>query len=294
MSPARQGSIVKTRPQVGGGGGALDGYREIAVDRGSADARRGAAADTRCPRCGALNPADAQWCGQCLTRFGTEDAPPDPLEGGMGPVGSGPLEADPLTAPLETLEPRSEGPQPPSGAAPAASVPADVVGTERGAFKVTESGVVWRCGTCDRENPIDVQVCAACGSPFAATVAPEEGPQVSGDPGTAALLSLFFAGAGHAYLGLWPQAIARGVIHVWIVVTIVAGLLQTEFGGGVVAALFVLVALAFALVSAHDAFREAQHDPGAVLLKGRSFLYLVIGLLLLLMVTLVLAGMQGR
>ena len=28
----------------------------------------------RCPRCGAGNPSDAEWCGQCLERFGAPDA----------------------------------------------------------------------------------------------------------------------------------------------------------------------------------------------------------------------------
>ena len=30
----------------------------------------------RCPRCGAGNPADAEWCGQCLTRFDTGSVEP--------------------------------------------------------------------------------------------------------------------------------------------------------------------------------------------------------------------------
>ena len=32
----------------------------------------------RCPRCGAGNPADAEWCGQCLTRF--DEDPVEPSE----------------------------------------------------------------------------------------------------------------------------------------------------------------------------------------------------------------------
>lgn len=32
----------------------------------------------RCPRCGAGNPADAEWCGQCLTRF--DAGPVEPSE----------------------------------------------------------------------------------------------------------------------------------------------------------------------------------------------------------------------
>jgi len=35
------------------------------------------------------------------------------------------------------------------------------------------------------------------------------------DPGTAAVWSLLLLGAGHAYSGLWGQAIARGVVSLW-------------------------------------------------------------------------------
>ena len=34
----------------------------------------------RCTRCGAGNPADAEWCGQCLTRFDAPDEPGPPIE----------------------------------------------------------------------------------------------------------------------------------------------------------------------------------------------------------------------
>jgi hypothetical protein len=74
------------------------------------------------------------------------------------------------------------------------------------------------------------------------------------DPGTVTLMSLFFPGAGHAYLGLWPQAIARGVIG----------------------------ALVGWALSAHDAYREATGRRYAVILKDRGFLFVVLGILLLL------------
>jgi hypothetical protein len=264
------------------------------VERSDTSGRRGAVADARCPRCGALNPPDAQWCGQCLTRFEVEDTAEHTDPGGM--TAAGPVEADPLTAPLEALEPRPVVTPETAGTdpAPETGLPPEVVGVERGAFKVTGAGVVWRCATCGSENRIDDKVCSACNAPFAATVAPSEGPKAQGDPGTAALLSLFFAGAGHGYLGLWPQAIARGVVHLWVVLTVVAGFTQTESGGGVVAAIFVIVAMGLSLVSAHDAYREARHEAGAVILKGRNFLYLVMGLLLLLMMILVVTGLQAR
>ena len=35
----------------------------------------------RCPHCRALNPADADWCSQCLERFKASPVPPSPPPG---------------------------------------------------------------------------------------------------------------------------------------------------------------------------------------------------------------------
>lgn len=106
-----------------------------------------------------------------------------------------------------------------------------------------------------------------------------------------ALVSLFMPGAGHAYLGMWGQAIARGAISIWVVFTALIGAIQGSVMLGVV---FGTAAVALWAVAAHDAYREASGAPSAVLLKGRIFLYVVLGLLLLLMVMLFLGAMQAR
>jgi len=132
-------------------------------------------------------------------------------------------------------------------------------------------------------------VCEVCGSRFADVIRPEEqGPQR--DPNTVALYSLFFPGAGHWYIGQKGQAIARGVLSVWVVLV---ALLAAIGGSNLMAIVFGIVATVLWFAGAHDAYREARKESGMVLLKGRAFLYLVLGLLLLMVVLLVSAGLQA-
>src|SRR5688500_17304443 len=148
-------------------------------------------ADTlRCPHCGALNRAEAEWCGQCYERLVEPEPEPEPEP-----------ESGPQVVPAATSDPGA------AALAPGA-IPESAIGTQRGAFKVTETGILWTCSRCDAENPLESQICEVCGAPFAETVRPKV-ERIQRDPGTATLISLFFPGAGHAYLGQWGQAVAR-------------------------------------------------------------------------------------
>jgi ribosomal protein L40E len=258
----------------------------------------------RCPSCGALNRADAQWCNQCLERF-TEPEPEPATPPSRGPAPVAPLEVieDPLGTPIDVGLPfdlRDAG-RPPGEAAKESTTPTSTitpppqaVGTERGAFRVKEDGVVWVCSRCESENPLEVEACRVCGTTFAETVSPKaERPERDG--GTAALLSLFFPGAGHAYVGLWGQGIARAVVSLWVIVVVLVSFLQRgDAGASLIATVFGLVAFALWAVAAHDAYREARREETQVLLKGRTFLYLVLGLLLLLLVLLTVSGLSAR
>src|SRR5918992_3019052 len=254
---------------------------------------------TRCPSCGALNAADAEWCNQCLERF----VKPEPKPAARGPAPPPPLEVveDPLGTPIDVGLPfdrdaaRAGGGPAAESAPPTSTItpPQQAVGTERGAFRVKEDGVVWMCSRCESENPLEVEVCRVCGSCVAETVRPKvERPER--DPGTAALLSLFIPGAGHAYVGLWGQGIARAVVSMWVIVVLVVSFLQRgEAGAGLIAVVFGLVASALWAVAAHDAYREARREEALVLLKGRAFLYLVLGLLVLMLILMTVAGVRG-
>lgn len=256
----------------------------------------------RCPTCSALNPDDAQWCGQCMKRF-TSAAPPPPPPPLMHPnpsAGSGnPRDAGGAgigVAPRPGLE-AGAGAAVVAAAAGVGTVvgpggpPRSAVGLERGAFKVTEAGVLWRCTSCDSENPLDAGTCGVCGQALAATLRPPAPERPARDPGTTTMISLFFPGAGHGYLGMWGQAVARAAISVWVVLTALIGAIQ---GATLLAVVFGVAATGLWLLAAHDSYREALGEPNAVILKGKLFLYLVLGLLVLLFILLFTAALSTR
>lgn len=137
---------------------------------------------------------------------------------------------------------------------------------------------------------MELQECRACGTPFAETLRERE-ERPARDPGTAAMISLFMPGAGHGYVGMWGQAIARAVISIWVVFTALLGAVQRATGLVVV---FGLAAIALWVVAAHDAYQEAQGNSAAALLKGKVFMYVVLGLLGVLFVMLVGAAFRAQ
>ena len=188
----------------------------------------------------------------------------------------------------------SPPPPPPPGGGPAQTIApggsgAAAGGGTSGAFTITETGISWMCSRCETVNPLDASVCSVCGTTFADVVRPPD-DRPERDPNTVAMYSLFFPGAGHWYLGLTGQAVARGVLSVWVVLV---ALLAAVAGSVLMGVVFGLAALGLWIAAAHDAYREARHEPAAVILKGRTFLYLVLGLLLLMVVLLVAAGVQA-
>lgn len=236
----------------------------------------------RCPNCDASNPESAPWCSLCLERFpgpADEPAPETELDPGtpapapepavVGAPGDGETRAAPSAAPAGT-------------------------GVETTGFRVTEDGIHWICATCGTANNLEATECSVCGMTFAEIIRPTpERPQ--GDPGTAALYSLFFPGAGHGYLGMWGQAVARGILWLWVALVTTIGLLDNDVPGSIaMATLFGLAALGLWIVTAHDAFQEASDEPSKVLLRGRRFLYLVLGLMALLFVVMLVGLMAAR
>ena len=293
----------------------------------------------RCSDCGGLNPAGAEWCGQCLRSFAPPPPPPPPAPvalfeprqseraiddhfsgtadppadaGDHQPLGADPLELDPLgigdidddslhDEPLWGLPPHAVDPSAithaadsrrPS-AAPSTQHIAPVVPlvpqARTPASHPTEPPVSWTCRLCETPNHLTANTCEVCGATFADTMRPP-GPKITGDPNQAALYSLFWPGAGHAYLGQWGQALARSIMSAWVLV-VTAFLLFGASGGGskVFAVVFGLVATALWLAGAHDAFREASGQQSLVILHGRRYLY-VTGTLMGLLFLMLLAG----
>lgn len=266
----------------------------------------------RCPDCGGLNPPGADWCGQCLRSFAPPPPPPPPpppapvalvefrhgetaideyfsgVSEPIGPAGDSlhytsgghPFDFDPLG--IESDEALAAVEQ--EHVAPVVPLADHARTLER----QSAPGTTWACRMCETPNPLAADICEVCGSSFADTMRPP-GPQVTGDPNQAALYSLFWPGAGHAYLGQWGQAVARGIMSAWVLV-VTAFLLFGAAGGGIVkvfALFFGLAATALWLVAAHDAHREASGQHSMVILQGRRYLYVtgtLMGLLFLMLV----------
>ncbi len=167
-------------------------------------------------------------------------------------------------------------------------------GVRRGAFIVGRDGISWTCRRCEVVNPFDARLCSVCGATFAEVLRepPRERPER--DPGTAALVSLFFPGAGHGYLGLWGQAAARGILSGWVVLVTLFAAAQRVSGSSIIAISYGLAAFALWGVASHDAYREARGEPQAVILKNKHFLHVVLGLLGMLMVIVFAAALGAR
>jgi ribosomal protein L40E len=233
------------------------------------------------------------------------DAPAAPAESAAGPDA---LAASPGPAPASLEEAlllfarnrsaRSQAPtkEPAAGAAavgPPAVAPASPP-VQKGAFTVANDGITWSCRRCDAVNDLAQSNCNVCGTPFA-DVLREPGPmRPERDPGTTALLSLLCPGVGHAYLGLWGQAIARAVVSVWVGLVVLFAALQG--GPGALPTILAFGAVAFCLwgVAAHDAYREARGEGDATALKSKHFLFLVLGLLGLQVGLMVLTAFGAR
>lgn len=144
----------------------------------------------RCPSCGALVRADAPWCTQCF--FDLRPAPepePDPTPAVVARVPVAPSYPDPLSAPI--------------------------VGPLDGPTPAAEPTRGWPCATCGETNPFEATACLACGAGFLSAVRDGEAPLLL-LPGVGDLTRM---GRGQRL------ALAGGVVLVFVLVTLVIGLL---------------------------------------------------------------------
>ncbi len=108
------------------------------------------------------------------------------------------------------------------------------------------------------------------------------------DANTTALVSLVYPGAGFAYLKRWPEAIGRAVVGTFaIAIALIAAVVGHGSMAGIIAVTYGLAAFALWAVAAHDAYRVAQRQEAMVILKPRTLLYVLMGLLVLFLVLLV-------
>ncbi len=197
-------------------------------------------AESRCPNCGALVSADADWCGQCFTSL------------------------------KQLTEPEPEHVPEPEAAPVGARIGAT---TER-------SEAAWPCPVCGERNPIDLDACRVCGTPFAQLFRQQE-TRSEISPRDALLWSLIFPGVGHAKAGRAADGIARGTLFALTfgltLVIVLAGVSTAALFG--VVALLLLSALAIYVGSAFEAYRIAQG--GTAFLSPRALLWATVAVIML-------------
>jgi hypothetical protein len=187
-----------------------------------------------CPRCGARNAPNLEWCGQCFERF-SEGEPLFP-----GPIGEMPGE-------------------------PAARVPPGP--PLREGASVGSAEPEWECRLCGRRNPIEANECPACGTPIVAALGAAPSSHAEVEPSTAAGWSLVFPGLGHGKAGQGVLGLAIGLLAATaLVFAVVVGLAA---GGRAAGPLLLVLVLGIWLVAALDAYHWAQGRPDEVLLRPR-------------------------
>src|SRR5262245_13621039 len=202
--------------------------------------------ERRCPTCGALVTADADWCGQCFT----------PLT---------PSKAAPAAASREG----------PSGAGATTDPPRGI--------QVEDGRPAWGCPVCGTRNPIEAAVCSACGTPFSRLLE-EPRAEAQIDPQAAAVWSMVLPGLGHWKLGRRGDAVARFAMFGWSFGSLLV-VLFSRFGKGGLGPtmplflLFLGASVAISVLSAIDAYRIASGDQPLV--SSRALLWTSAGLIVL-------------
>lgn len=208
--------------------------------------------ERRCPTCGALASADAEWCGQCFS-------------------------------PLERAGSRTEADSPAASAPTGTAGPKAIRGPSGGAIEVEGGTLAWTCPVCETRNPIEANECSTCGTPFGRLLAePKAAPEV--EPQTAAVWSMLWPGLGHWKLGRRTDAVARFAMFAWAFGALLI-LLVSRFGKGGLGptfplfVLFLGASLMIYVVSAMDAYRLAAGD--APVMSSRALLWMSAGLVFL-------------
>lgn len=210
-------------------------------------------AEHRCPNCGALAVADAEWCWRCFQRLAAPEPPPK--------------------AEVPEAEPKVDGVEPGVPARPDLDQDPDAP-HPKSAAKV----LAWPCAACGHENGIELEVCERCGTSFAELMkSDEKRPDVP--PKLALRRSLIYPGLGHAMVGRSLDGIARGALFAMLLMMLVIVLLSGFSGalGWVVLALFIAMCLVVYLETAWEAYRLASGDPP--LITSRVLLWVATGVI---------------
>lgn len=139
-------------------------------------------------------------------------------------------------------------------------------------------GAFWPCPVCGTRNPIVLEACEVCGTPFAAVMRGDT--RRDADPEAAFRRSLLFPGLGHSMLGYPLDGFARGAVFALAV--LVAILLPLSVPTTALTILAVILSVAAAVgiyvLSASEVKRLAQRR--GLLIESRFLLWGAVGLMM--------------
>jgi ribosomal protein L40E len=146
----------------------------------------------------------------------------------------------------------------------------------------------WPCIVCEARNPIEVDVCGTCGTPFAQMMR-DEPARREVDPREAVRRSLLFPGLGHRLAGYPAEGFARAALFVVSAgMAVLVGIAGASSGVATLMFwLFVASAVAAYAGSAVEAGRIARGEP--LLVAGRVLMWVVTGEVLLAVVVLAIS-----
>jgi hypothetical protein len=145
----------------------------------------------------------------------------------------------------------------------------------------------WPCTVCGAENPIALDVCATCGTPFATVMRGVDRSAV--DPRLARSRSLLFPGAGHAVLGYTVDGFARGAVFALSLG--VAIFLAVTVGDRplMMVAIGILVASAIGVYVLSLAETKQLSQRGGLLVPSKLLLWGAVGLMFLIVAAIALS-----
>jgi len=193
---------------------------------------------------------DAEWCGQCFTSLREPEPEPAP---------------DPIPV----------VPQP-AATQPAASAES---GSREAAF--------WPCTVCGAQNPIALDVCATCGTPFATVMRGVERSAV--DPQVARTRSLLYPGAGHAVLGYPVDGFARGAVFalsLGVAIFLAVTMPRTAL---MLLAIGLLLACAIGVYALSLAETKQLSEGGGLLVPSKVLLWGAVGVMFLIVAAIALS-----
>lgn len=173
------------------------------------------------------------------------------------------------------------------GTTAAASAATTAEPTSSESFRRVGDQLEWACPQCGQFNSIDDPACAVCGTPFVERFRADEEPEPPRNWSQALAFSAVAPGAGHLAVGRYGSGWARLVLFVsWII-----GALLMSSSGGARAGVPLLLGAAVMWAGSLVDLRRLQQGQEE-LLVGRRLLWLVLGVLLLLGVTMVTSALQ--